>query len=103
MPSSADQKLSAKIDGVDQKLSAKIDGVDQKLSAKIDGVDQKLSAKTESVKDLVTTLAINMEKSFANVEKSFAALHSARAFDRVWWLLMSGALLGVMARAFKWI
>ena len=65
--------------------------------------DQKLSAKTESVKDLVTTLAINMEKSFANVEKSFAALHSARAFDRVWWLLMSGALLGVMARTFKWI
>jgi chromosome segregation ATPase len=100
---SVDQKLSAKIDGIDQKLSAKIDGVDQKLSAKIDGVDQKLSAKTESVKDLVTTLAINMEKSFANVEKSFAALHSARAFDRVWWLLMSGALLGVMARAFKWI
>src|ERR1700704_405125 len=38
---------------------------DQKLSAKIDGVDQKLSAKTESVKDLVTALAINMEKSFA--------------------------------------
>jgi hypothetical protein len=48
------------------------------------------------VKDSVTALAINMEKSFA-------ALHSARAFDRVWWLLMSGALLGVMARAFKWI
>jgi hypothetical protein len=34
---------------------------------------------------------------------AIAALHSARAFDRVWWLLMSGALLGVMARAFKWI
>ena len=105
-----DQKLSAKIDGIDQKLSAKIDGIDQRLSAKIDGVDQRLSAKTESVKDLVTNLAINMEKSFANVEKqftnvekSFAALHAARAFDRVWWLLMSGALLGVMARAFKWI
>ena len=105
-----DQKLSAKIDSVEQRLSAKIDGVDQKLSAKIDGVDQKLSAKAESVKDLVTNLAINMEKSFANVEKrftdfekSFAALHAARAFDRVWWLLMSGALLGVMARAFKWL
>ena len=86
-----------------RRLNDKIDGVDQKLSAKIDGVDQRLSAKTDSVKDLVTNLAINMEKSFANVEKSIAALHSARAFDRVWWLLMSGALLGVMARAFKWI
>ena len=90
------RRLGDKIDSVDQKLSAKIDGVDQKLSAKIDGVDQKLSIKIESVKDLVTNLAIN-------VEKSFAALHAARAFDRVWWLLMSGALLGVMARAFKWI
>ena len=93
-----------------RRLGDKIDSVDQKLSAKIDGIDQRLSAKTESVKDLVTNLAINMEKSFANVEKqftnvekSFAALHAARAFDRVWWLLMSGALLGVMARAFKWI
>jgi hypothetical protein len=44
-----------------------------------------------------------MEKSFANFDKSLAALHTARAFDRVWWLLMPGALLGVMARAFKWI
>jgi predicted RNase H-like nuclease (RuvC/YqgF family) len=93
-----------------RRLGDKIDSVDQKLSAKIDGIDQKLSAKTDSVKDLVTALAINVEKSFANVEKqftnvekSFAALHAARAFDRVWWLLMSGALLGVMARAFKWI
>jgi predicted nucleic acid-binding Zn-ribbon protein len=106
----ADQKLSAKIDGVDQRLSAKIDGVDQRLSAKIDGVDQKLSVRIDSVKDLVTALAVNMEKAFANVEKrftdiekSFAVLHSARAFDRVWWLLMSAGLLGVMARAFKWI
>src|SRR6266581_2716413 len=66
-----------------RRLGDKIDGVDQKLSAKIDGVDQKLSAKVESVKDSVTTLAINMEKSFANIEKSIAALHAARAFDRV--------------------
>jgi len=50
----------------------------------------------DSVKDLVTALAIKMEQSFANVEKrftdiekSFAVLHAARAFDRVWWLLMS--------------
>jgi predicted nucleic acid-binding Zn-ribbon protein len=104
------RRLGEKIDGVDQKLCAKIDSVDQKLTAKIDGVDQKLSGRIDSVKDAVTTLAINMEKQFANVEKSFAAveksfgvLHTARAFDRVWWLLMSGALLGLMARAFKWI
>ena len=97
------RRLNDKMESVDQKLSTKIESADQKLSAKIDSVDQKLSAKIDSVKDSVAALAINMEKSFANAEKSIAALHSARAFDRVWWLLMSGALLGVMARAFKWL
>jgi hypothetical protein len=86
-----------------RRLGEKIDSVDQKFCAKIDGVDQKLSGRIDSVKDAVTALAINMEKQFASVEKSFGVLHTARAFDRVWWLLMSGALLGLMARAFKWI
>jgi SMC interacting uncharacterized protein involved in chromosome segregation len=90
-----DQKLTAKIDGVDQKLTAKIDGVDQKLTAKIDGVDQRLTGKIDSLKDVVTALAINMEKQFG-------ALRTARAFDRVWWLLMSAAILSIMGRAFKW-
>ena len=98
-----DQKLTAKIDGVEQRLTAKIDGVDQKLTAKIDGVDQRLTGKIDSLKDVVTALAINMEKQFANVEKSFGALRTARAFDRVWWLIMSAGILSIMARAFKWI
>lgn len=38
-----------------------------------------------------------------NVEKSFAALKIGRALDRVWWLLKCAAMLGVMARGFKWI
>jgi archaellum component FlaC len=88
-------RLEANVEHIQKDVSdVKIDI--RHLGDKIDSVDQKLSAKIESVKDSVTTLAINMEKSFA-------ALHAARAFDRVWWLLMSGALLGVMARAFKWI
>jgi phage shock protein A len=75
---------------------------------------RRLDNKIDSVKDSVTALALKMEQSFAAVEKSlgemrvsaekaFSRLHVARAFDRVWWLLMSGALLAVMARAFKWI
>jgi DNA anti-recombination protein RmuC len=109
-------RLEANVEHIQKDVSdMKIDI--RRLGDKVDSVDQKLSAKLESVKDLVTNLAINMEKSsanvekqftnvekqFTNIEKSFAALHAARAFDRVWWLLMSGALLGVMARAFKWI
>jgi len=37
------------------------------------------------------------------MEKAFSVLKVARVLDRVWWLLMSGALLGIMGRAFKWI
>lgn len=86
-----------------RRLGDKMDGVDQKLTAKIDGVDQRLTGKIDSLKDVVTALAINMEKQFANVEKSFGALRTARAFDRVWWLIMSAGILSIMARAFKWI
>ena len=86
-----------------RRLGDKIDGVDQKLTAKIDGADQRLTGKIDSLKDVVTALAINMEKQFANVEKSFGALRTARAFDRVWWLLMSAGILSIVARAFKWI
>ena len=84
-----DQKLTAKIDGVEQKLAAKIDGVEQKLTAKIDGVEQKLTAKIEEVD--------------RRLSESFGDLRVGRALDRVWWLLMLGALLAVMARGFKWI
>ena len=68
-----------------RRLGDKVDNMDQRLSAKIDSVDQKLSTKIDSV------------------VQSIAELRIGRALDRVWWLLMSGALLGIMARAFKWI
>ena len=88
-------RLEANVEHIQKDVSdLKIDL--RRLNDKIDSVDQKLSAKIDSLKDTVSALAINMEKGFAS-------LHAARAFDRVWWLLMSGALLGVMARAFKWI
>jgi ABC-type phosphate transport system ATPase subunit len=84
-------RLEANVEHIQKDVSdMKIDI--RRLGDKIDSVHQKLSAKIESVNDLVI-----------NVEKSLAALHTARAFDRVWWLLMSAALLGVMARAFKWL
>lgn len=91
-----DRKLTDKVDAVDHKLTAKIDAVDQKLTDKIDTADQRLSGRIDGLKDSVTSLALTMEKSFA-------ALKVGRALDKVWWLLMSGALLGVMARGFKWI
>jgi len=84
------------------RLEANVEHIQKDVSdMKID--IRRLGEKIDSVKDSVTALAINMETKFADIEKSFGALRTARAFDRVWWLLMSAALLGLMARAFKWI
>jgi hypothetical protein len=72
-----------------RRLNDKIDGVEQRLTGKIDEVDRRLT-------DKIASLTLSMEKSFAE-------LKIGRALDRVWWLLMSAALLAVMARGFKWI
>jgi predicted nuclease with TOPRIM domain len=68
----------------------------RRLNEKIDGVDQKLSARIDALRDGLANLTLSMEKSFSE-------LKVGRAIDRVWWLLNSAALLGIMARAFKWI
>jgi NurA-like 5'-3' nuclease len=91
-----DRKLTDKIDAVDRKLTDKIDAVEKKLTDKIDAVEKKLTDKIDAVKDSVAALALSMEKSFS-------AFRVGRALDRVWWLVMSGGILGIMARAFKWI
>ena len=91
-----DRRLSGKIEALDEKLTTKIDAVDQKLTAKIDAVDQKLTGRIDSLDQRMSTLTLSMEKGFGE-------LRIGRALDRVWWLLMLGALLAVMARGFKWI
>jgi chromosome segregation ATPase len=57
---------------------------------------RRLNDKVDEVKDSLAKFALS-------VEKSFAELKIGRALDRVWWLLICGTLLGVMARGFKWI
>ena len=90
------RRLNDKIDGVNKDLTGKIDAVDQKLTSKIDAVDQKLTSKIDAVDQKLTS-------KLDSVIQAIAELKIGRALDRVWWLLMSGALLGIMARAFKWI
>jgi predicted RNase H-like nuclease (RuvC/YqgF family) len=79
-----------------RRLDGKLDDVDKRLSAKIDDVDKRLSAKIDAGNNAVNALALGMEKSFGELKVS-------RALDRVWWLVMWGTMLGIMARALKWI
>ena len=91
-----DQRLASKIDEVDERLCGKIDALDIRLNGKIDEVDKRLNSKIDALKDVVAALALSMKKSFGE-------LRAARWMDRVWWLLIAAALLGVMAKGFKWI
>jgi uncharacterized protein YlxW (UPF0749 family) len=57
---------------------------------------RKLNEKVDAIKEAVGDLKAQMETRFAKLDMS-------RALDKVWWLLMSASLLGVMARGFKWL
>jgi uncharacterized protein YlxW (UPF0749 family) len=88
------------------RLEAKVDIIQSditKMQANISRLDEKIDA----VKDSVNALRVEMKESlFALETKMWAAINSlkvGRWIDRVWMLLNTGALLGILARAFKWI
>jgi len=77
----------------------------------------RLEATTEHIQSDVQDLRLDMKEfrketkeliekldaKFDQLQKSFASMKIERVWDRVWMLLAMGALLGVMARGFKWI
>ena len=77
-------RLDGKIDGAADRLGTKIDLAVNRLDAKFDELSKSLTAHQLEIKDLA--------KQFVK----------ARGVDRVWWLLIVGAVLGVMAHALKW-
>jgi predicted nucleic acid-binding Zn-ribbon protein len=91
-----EQRLLGKMDGLDQKLSRKIESLDQKTSEKIEGLDRKLLGKVDSLDQ-------KMSGKIDMLVQAVGDLKVGRMTDRVWWLLMSAAQLGVLAKAFKWI
>jgi len=62
-------------------------------------IDYKLDALAAQVDTLKDSLVAFQLETQAN----FAKLMSGRWSDKVWWLVIAGAVLGVMARGFKWI
>jgi len=71
-----------------RRLNEKVDEVDKRLGGKIDEVDKRLTGKLDGLKD--------------SMEKEFRTLDRERLYDRVWFLLIAAAILGVMAHGFKW-
>jgi len=88
------------------RLEANVEHIQSDISEmKID--IRRLDTKIDAVKDAVNTLELKVERSLAGLElkmeKSFASLRIGRMLDRIWWLVIAGTILGVMARGFKWI
>lgn len=52
----------------------------------------RLNDKIDSIKEALAAIDLRFEK-----------LNSARAYDRIWFLLTAATLLVVMAKGFKWI
>lgn len=102
-----DKRLSGKIDEMDKRLSGKIDEVDKRLSGKIDALDQKLSGKIEAASgktdEVDKRLTGKIDSLKDSMEKEFRKLDRERLYDRVWYLLIAGTILGVMAHGFKWV
>jgi predicted transcriptional regulator len=94
-----DKRLGGKIDEVDKRLGEKIDDVDKRLCAKIDEVDKRLGEKIDDVDKRLTGKLDGLKDS---MEKEFRTLDRERLYDRVWFLLIAAAILGVMAHGFKW-
>jgi DNA anti-recombination protein RmuC len=85
-------EVKAKLGEMDQRLMA----IEQRLTAQNKELEQRLTAQN---KELDQKLTAKIDKLIEGV----ADLNGRRAFDRVWFMLMSAALLGIMAKAFKWI
>jgi len=67
------------------EIKASVREMDQRLGGQIKEVDLRLTGKIDKLIQAVSDLNV------------------WRAFDRVGFMLMSAARLGIMAKAFKWI
>ena len=66
----------------------------------------KLEAHVEHIRVDVADTKIEIRRLNDKIDavlQQLSELKIGRALDRVWWLLMCGTLLGVMARGFKWL
>ncbi|MEJ0034932.1 MAG: hypothetical protein WDO68_02405 [Gammaproteobacteria bacterium] len=64
---------------------------------------QHIQAYIQELRDDVKEIRQEMNTRFGEIQKTLEAMNISRVWDRVWMLLSMGALLGVMARGFKWI
>lgn len=89
------KSLDKKIDGVGDRMDGLRDRMDG-VRDKMDGLRDKMEAGFTDVRRAIAQLNVTMERAYGKAR--FATLET-----RVWGLSTLGAVLLLMARAFKWI
>ena len=75
----------------------------RRVENKVDRLESKVDSKLEKLEARFSRLEEKMESQFAAIGAKLQALQTSRIADRVWQLLINAAMLGVMARGFRWI
>lgn len=78
---------------------ARLEATTEHIQSDVQDIRQDLKELRQDMKELNTKI----DSKFDEIRKSLESTKIGRVLDRVWMLLAMGALLGVMARGFKWI
>lgn len=71
--------------------------------ARLEATTAHIQSDVQGLRQEMKELNTKLDTKFEQIQKSFESLRIGRVLDRVWMLLSMGAMLGVMARGFKWI
>lgn len=82
-----------------QELRDDVKGIRQEMKE----LSARFDAKLAELAQRFDTRFSGVDAKFGELQKTLEAMNIGRVWDRVWILLAMGALLGVMARGFKWI
>lgn len=69
----------------------------------VKGIRQEMTGLSAKFDEKLSQLTERFDTKFGDFQRTLEAMNINRVWDRVWMLLSMGALLGVMARGFKWI
>jgi len=86
-----------------RRMDGKIDALHLEMKDGFAAADRRIAELDTKVTASAGNTATALASLEARLQASIAALDKARIADRVWWLLIAGGILGVMARGFQWL
>ena len=82
---------------------ARLEATTEHIQSDVKELRQDVKDIRQDLKSLNEKLDTKLDALQKEIQKSFESIRVGRVLDRVWTLLAMAALLGVIARGFKWI